>query len=632
MESLLHNDPFTFHAVRGKLMFLCVDIVHRPNVERAITDPREIQMFAIASGGLQCLRFIGYSNGNVPYGPLMYTDVLTRQQALFVFNALRSLRHACDYVWAAQARFHFAMERNLRMTVQSPILPHNFVTPIQLQERENLKTIVRIFCEQMQSYDDPRLKEKARRMMPWERMTSDAKEKALEDGHPPHSVAFWDYLVRELARWFKLDFFSWMNEPSCSTCGTKTLSATIRMAPTPEEMYYGASRVEAYSCPKCGMLIRFPRFNSVDKLMDTRVGRCGEWANCFTFFCHILGLKSRYIMDWYGDHVWTEYYSPAQKRWVHVDSCENAVDNPLMYECGWNKPIMYIFALARDHVADVTMRYSCDHRGVISRRAEKFNGSWLYDTFQSLNNHLSTHLTPEKKLELNQLLLSDFVQLLTEPTRPASMTIGRTSGSLAWIASRGEGSRTTGAKHIFKPTRQELAAGKLHIRFSPRLNAYERVSDGMCVRGWHAGTFEVRGVFKKEELDWKMVYLSRSEGTNEGMISWAFSIEDEDGNQYTYDKVEVLFERTVYKSGEVSGTVRSDTKIVPLILDDQDKGQMHEYPELVGGKEVRIEAVLSRGSGDVAWQHAQLFRSSLKDSDPLTFPFEVIITFPRREF
>ncbi len=69
-----------------------------------------------------------------------------------------------------------------------------------------------------------------------------------------------------------------------------------------------------------------------------------------------------------------------------------------------------------------------------------------------------------------------------------------------------------------------------------------------------------------------------------------------------------------------------------LTFSEPDKGQMHEYPELVGGKEVRIEAVLSRGSGDVAWQHAQLFRSSLKDSDPLTFPFEVIITFPRREF
>jgi peptide-N4-(N-acetyl-beta-glucosaminyl)asparagine amidase len=70
------------------------------------------------------------------------------------------------------------------------------------------------------------------------------------------------------------------------------------MAPTPEEMYYGASRVEAYSCPKCGMLIRFPRFNSVDKLMDTRVGRCGEWANCFTFFCHILGLKVESLIFW----------------------------------------------------------------------------------------------------------------------------------------------------------------------------------------------------------------------------------------------------------------------------------------------------------------------------------------------
>jgi hypothetical protein len=80
----------------------------------------------------------------------MYTDVLTRQQALFVFNALRSLRHACDYVWAAQARFHFAMERNLRMTVQSPILPHNFVTPIQLQvgsESFNSNLVVQILVQ-----------------------------------------------------------------------------------------------------------------------------------------------------------------------------------------------------------------------------------------------------------------------------------------------------------------------------------------------------------------------------------------------------------------------------------------------------------------------------------------------------
>ncbi len=138
-------------------------------------------------------------------------------------------------------------------------------------------------------------------------------------------------------------------------------------------------------------------------------------------------------MDWYGDHVWTEYYSPAQKRWVHVDSCENAVDNPLMYECGWNKPIMYIFALARDHVADVTMRYSCDHRGVISRRAEKFNGSWLYDTFQSLNNHLSVIVCSRNSLMclfgLN-LFLNCPLRLCSLFSRPTS-PLRRNSSSIS---------------------------------------------------------------------------------------------------------------------------------------------------------------------------------------------------------
>ena len=44
--------------------------------------------------------------------------------------------------------------------------------------------------------------------------------------------------------------------------------------------------------------------------------------------------------------------------------------------------------------------------------------------------------------------------------------------------------------------------------------------------------------------------------------------------------------------------------------------------ELEGGHVLTISVLLTGGQGSVAWQHAQLFRQSLDDSD---FPFEVIL-------
>lgn len=64
-------------------------------------------------------------------------------------------------------------------------------------------------------------------------------------------------------------------------------------------------RVELHRCETCHKFTSFARYDDLNILMETRRGRCGEWANTFTLFCCAMNWDARYVVD-QNDHVWTE--------------------------------------------------------------------------------------------------------------------------------------------------------------------------------------------------------------------------------------------------------------------------------------------------------------------------------------
>ena len=223
-------------------------------------------------------------------------------------------------------------------------------------------------CETVMVYENQTQQNKARDVIDYDRIREYASQ--YRDSGDIDDMAF----IKGLLNWFKKDFFKWCNKPKCSnpdcTADTSQMNATQTVAPSPEESYNGwAGRTEVYQCKACNNLTRFPRYNDPSKLLETRRGRCGEWANAFCLICRALGLDARWVLD-FTDHVWVEVWISSAGRYVHVDPCENKADTPLLYEGGWNKKLSYIFSFSRHGVSDATARYTRQMEAVIERRME----------------------------------------------------------------------------------------------------------------------------------------------------------------------------------------------------------------------------------------------------------------------
>ncbi|KAI9338429.1 hypothetical protein BD770DRAFT_400686 [Pilaira anomala] len=365
-------------------------------------------------------------------------------------------------------------------------------------------------------YEIQKLQDKALDIIPLQRFYEE-----VEDLEGPLQ----DLVIQRLLHWFKTEFFKWVNNAPCDYCqNTQTVSCGNAL-PTQEELQYGAQVIETYLCSACKRVTRFPRYNDPEKLLETRRGRCGEWANCFTLCCRAVGSEARIVYD-STDHVWTEVYSEEEERWIHCDACEEAWDKPLLYSVGWNKKLNYCIAFSVNEAIDVTKRYTNNWPEVLKRR-NQVGEVELSMFLDDLTTKLQNRLDLSTKNTLNQRRVKELMELEEESKKVVKREEldGRKSGSLAWRTSRGETSVTMNkinsslkAYPVVVSTDKWILLGSAHVQ----KESSSFLSDSPVIRITKAVPDQIGAAYQRQKI--------QLDNTLKGIeIEFAFRITDNNG-------------------------------------------------------------------------------------------------------
>mmetsp|Transcript_19228 Transcript_19228/g.29290 ORF Transcript_19228/g.29290 Transcript_19228/m.29290 type:complete len:975 (+) Transcript_19228:165-3089(+) len=339
---------------------------------------------------------------------------------------------------------------------------------------------------------DPLLLQECRLMIPFKSLVTDTES---QEGSNPY-VREDDFLysgnalfLKRLAVFFQKDVMTWVNQPPCSACGGSDMEFKETRGPQSEEEREGqAQRVEVYSCKSCSNgSTTFPRYNSVRKLLESRRGRCGEYANLFGLYCRSAGFETRYVSDW-TDHVWVE--ALIGDEWIMADSCEGTINKPAMYESGWGKKLNYIVGISRHEVVDVTLRYTRNFQqdDFQGRRREITSTEQAGElVIQKCNQTLRKDLSKPREEEINHRLqrereILDSFKALLEFTDSERHGHGRISGSLEWKVSRNEEGKTKQEESMDSVVRA-LEVEQFYPVGSTEICIFPRNQEGIIVGG-----------------------------------------------------------------------------------------------------------------------------------------------------
>lgn len=170
-----------------------------------------------------------------------------------------------------------------------------------------------LFSDAVMQYEDEKLLAFGLKLIPIDDLTQKASEKLLgfqevadnatnavhQSTSSCKEPCIRDLILVELVNWFKNEFFEWVNNVPCKICGSE--EGNLRRTQKEDDL-----RVEVNMC--CGQETKFYRYNDIAQLLVSRKGRCGEYANCFTFLCRCLDYDARLVHSLF-DHVWTEVKS-----------------------------------------------------------------------------------------------------------------------------------------------------------------------------------------------------------------------------------------------------------------------------------------------------------------------------------